>query len=195
MEDLQQMTKDIVATCLPAALISDEDRGWIAKYRDLLLGIEDDLVQMFYDTLYAHEPTAAVFHDGERPAREASLREWWRETVTGDLGEKYLEWMALVGIIHIRRGVKNPMMLTMFQIVRDMISKNVFPQMPPEDVIKLGVAFSHVQVTAGSVIAEAYTKGYVGALESLAGLRPELTRRMLDIEVKQMERAGRESLA
>ena len=37
----------------------------------------DSVVQFFYDTIFAHARTAAVFHDGERPAREKTLQDWY----------------------------------------------------------------------------------------------------------------------
>lgn len=45
-------------------------RGWV-----------DQVVQGFYDTLFAHPPTRAIFREGERPAREKTLRDWYLRTV------------------------------------------------------------------------------------------------------------------
>ena len=33
----------------------------------------DEIVKIFYDTAFGHQRTAAVFHTGERPAREVVL--------------------------------------------------------------------------------------------------------------------------
>jgi Ni,Fe-hydrogenase III large subunit len=46
----------------------------------------------------------------------------------------------------------------------------------------------------GAIISEAYTMGYVGALEDLAGLDPKLTARMLELEVKRIEQESRSQL-
>lgn len=194
MTELHEITQDIVSCCLPDALLSDEDRQMIADHREQLLAIEDDLITMFYDTLYAHPTTAVIFHDGERPERERTLREWWRRTVTAELDDAYFEWIAFIGVVHIRRKVQNPMMLTMFQLVRDMVSRDVFMGLPLDQTVRLGIAFSHLQVTVSAILTEAHTRGYIGALENLAGLKPELTERMLDIEVRDFEQRARKEL-
>ena len=49
-------------------------------------------------------------------------------------------------------------------------------------------AFARLITTVGAIISEAYTMGFVGALEDLAGLDPKLTARMLDLEVQRIER-------
>lgn len=191
MSNLDQFVHEILRDCLPQTAITDADRSTIAEHRDFLLGIEDALVQMFYDTLYAHGATAAVFIDGERPAREATLRDWWGRTVTTPLDDRYLTWMALVGVVHIRRKVTNPMMLTMFNLVAEFVHRAALAELGAERAERLRQAFSHLAATVTSVISESYTKGYLHALQNLAGLDPKLVDRMLLIEVRELEANGR----
>jgi hypothetical protein len=71
----------------PETRFRPEDAQAIARHRALLLSWTEELVQKFYDTLFAHPPTRAVFREGERPEREETLRNWWRKTVGEDVGE------------------------------------------------------------------------------------------------------------
>lgn len=191
MSKLATLAKEILETCLPQVTITDADRAVIATHAPFLLGLEDELVTLFYDTVYGYAPTAAIFEEGERPAREATLREWWQRTITSGLDDNYLEWMCLVGIIHIRRKVQNPMMISMFQMIANAVHKAALQSLAPEAAEELRVAFSHVAATASALIADSYTKSYIGALENLAGLDPKLTARMLAIEVKELEAKAR----
>lgn len=195
MNKVSNLMSEILDHILPQSLITDADRAAIATHRDFLLSLEDRIVQVFYDTLYAHGPTAAVFVEGERPAREDTLRRWWQATVTGDLGERYLTWMALVGVIHIRRKVTNPMMMSMFQIVSNEAHAAALDTLEPVAAEQLRVALSNVTTTVSAVISESYTKGYLRALQDLAGLEPALVDRMLQIEVKALEAEGRAAIS
>ncbi len=193
--DLHQIQSDILAEMVPASTMTDDDTATLAEHRSFLRGIEDRVVDGFYDTLYAHPATADVFVDGERPAREATLRDWWRRTVDGPIDDRYWAWMALVGIVHIRRGVRNPMMLSMVGHVENAVhAEALAARLPPTDVERLRLAFSHLATTVSAVISESYTQSYVGALQNLGGLNPRLLANMLGIEIQAIEDAGRASL-
>lgn len=193
--DLNQLQAEILEEMVPEAVVNAHDADVLARHTEFLLGIEDALVQEFYDALEAHQPTAAVFDIGERPAREQTLREWWRRTVTGPLDEQYWAWMGLVGIVHIRRGVRNPMMLSMMALVERLVHREaVAAGLPPTAVAALDEAFAHVGATAAAVISESYTQAYVSSLQALGGLNPRLLATMLSIEILAIEDAGRAEL-
>jgi hypothetical protein len=156
--------------------------------------LEGEVVTLFYDTLYAYTTTADVFVPGERAAREQTLREWWQRTVGTPVDLAYYRWMCLVGIVHIRRKVTNPMMLSMLQVVSDHVVTRAGADLGDAEAWALQQAFSRLTTAVGAIIAEAYTMGYVGALEDLAGLDPKLTDRMLQMELKRIEEQGRSQL-
>ena len=192
--DINTLTEMILEQVVPESTITEDDAKAISQHRDFLLGLEDDLVKTFYDSLYAHGPTAAIFEDGERPAREETLRNWWRRTVEGPLDKDYFRWMTLVGVVHIRRGVKNPMMVSMTSVVAEFVREKASESLTPADVDSLVKALSHLGSTVVSLISESYTSSYIDALQDLAGLKPELTERMLTLEVKRREAEGRVAL-
>ncbi len=194
--DLEKLQAEIVSEMVPVSLVNAQDVTAIAEHVDFLLGIEDVLVADFYDTLFAHPPTAEVFDPDERPKPgRDTLRDWWQRTVTGPLDDGYWAWMGLVGVVHIRRGVRNPMMLSMMALVEDVVHREAIAAgMAPEEVERLRVAFGHLTLTASAVISESYTQSYVGALQALGGLNPRLLANMLAIEIQAIEDAGRASL-
>lgn len=193
--DLLQLQAEILSEMVPASVLNANDAAAIARHTDLLLALEDRLVSSFYDELYAHQPTAAVFDLDERDAREATLRSWWRRTVTGPLDERYWAWMGLVGVVHIRRGVRNPMMLSMMAFVERLVDEEVEAAgVPAGEARALREAFAHLTATVSAVISESYTQSYVGALQALGGLQPKLLANMLSIEVRAIEDAARAEL-
>ena len=193
--DLAQMQADILREMIPTSTVTDADAATLDRHRALLLAFEDELIAGFYDTLYDHGATADVFEPGEREQREVTLRRWWQRTVDGPLDDRYWTWMALVGIVHIRRGVRNPMMLSMVGFVENAVhAQAIAAGLAPADVEDLRLAFSHLGTTVSAVISESYTQSYIGALQNLGGLNPNLLRNMLGIEIQAIEDAGRSSL-
>ena len=193
--DLEKLQAEILSEMVPEARVTAADEAALADNLAFLLGIEDVLVDGFYDALFAHRQTAAVFDLDERAAREETLRNWWRRTVNGPLDSGYWSWMGLVGVVHIRRGVRNPMMLSMMALVQDVVQHEaVAAGLSVDRVEALRLAFSHVANTASAVISESYTQSYVGALQALGGLNPKLLANMLSIEIQAIEDSGRASL-
>ena len=193
--DLDRLQAEIISEMIPESLVSEADAAAIAAQRAFLLGIEDRLVASFYDSLFAHDQTAAVFAPDERTMREATLRGWWQRTVGGPLDDGYWAWMGLVGVVHIRRGVRNPMMLSMMSHVEDVVhAQALAAELPAEEVEALRLAFGHVTNMAAAVISESYTQSYVSALQALGGLNPRLLANMLSIEIQAIEDAGRAAL-
>lgn len=192
--DLHVMVDSILADLVPSALPQGSDLHALVEHREWLLAQEDALVALFYDTLYGYAVTAAVFSADERAAREQTLRDWWQRTVGTPIDIDYFRWMAFVGIVHIRRGVTNPMMLSMLQVVSGHVITSAHATLGERAALQLQAAFARITTTIGAVIAEAYTRSYVGALEDLAGLDPKLTARMLALEVSRIEAEGRTQL-
>lgn len=111
---LVKLTETILHQLPPSSRFGEDDAAVVLCHQPLLLALEDDLVQGFYDTVYAHEPLRVVMGADERNVRELTLRQWWRRTVTGPFDERYWTWQVLVGLVHVKRGVKNPMMMGMW---------------------------------------------------------------------------------
>lgn len=192
--DLNQMVDGILTALVPSALPRPEDHETLARNSAWLLSLENEVVALFYDTLYAYAPTNGVFVEGERADREQTLRVWWQRTVGSPIDKEYFRWMAFVGIVHIKRGVTNPMMLSMLQVVTDHVVVVARVALGEAEAVRLQQAFARISTTVGAIISEAYTIGYLGALEDLAGLDPKLTARMLAMEVKRIEAEGRAQL-
>ncbi len=85
----------------------------LARHAPLMEGWTEEPVQGFYDTLFAHAATWVVFREGERKEREKTLRDWYLRTLRGPFNGVYFAWQALVGLVHVRRGVTNAMMASM----------------------------------------------------------------------------------
>jgi hypothetical protein len=213
MESTHVVARAAVEQMPPDFRFQPADGELIHRYRDILLALEPAFVDGFYTTVYAHPPTAGIFRDGERPDREATLGRWWRRTVEGPLDDDYFAWMAMVGLVHVLRGVTNPMMLAM----TDYIVRFMFEHLPeiaaaaapagvgrPEtpleaavanaEVFELSWAFFRLSATVGAVIAHGYDEAVVSAVYNVAGMQKALLERLRNQEVSAALQTARTQL-
>ena len=61
MDPMREIARQAIDQTPPAIRVSPEQAAVIAAHADELLALGPEIVQAFYDTLFAHEPTAEVF--------------------------------------------------------------------------------------------------------------------------------------
>jgi hypothetical protein len=170
-----QIARTAIDQMPPVCRFSADDGQVILAHREFLLGLEARLVTFFYDTLFEHPPTAAVFYEGERPDREQALAGWWRRTVAGPLDLPYFTWMAQVGLFHVVRAVRSPMMIGMSDALADFVAEQASGSaLSQADAAALAKAFRRLAGTVSAVIAHGYDESVSSAL-SLARVHALVT--------------------
>ncbi len=190
MTQMLQFAKEALEQMPPETRFRPEDAAVIARNKEILLSWSEDLVKAFYDNLFAHPPTRKIFRDGERPEREHTLRAWWQRTVEGPLNEEYFAWMAKVGLVHVVRGVENPMMLSMASFVAGFVEAKA-QAANLADALALSEAFYRLATAVGAVITHGYDRYRTLALYNVAGMEPALLERLTVEEAKSLLEAIR----
>lgn len=183
---LVELTETILNQLAPSSRFGEEDAALVLCHQPLLLGLEAELVRGFYDTIYAHEPLRAVLATDERSAREATLRQWWQRTVTGPFDERYWTWQVLVGLVHIKRGVRNPMMMGMWGWLLAWLRKTLTASMAEGEAAHVLESFERLAVTVQALTSESYLEHYLKVLQQSTGFKPALLERMVNSEIDQL---------
>ncbi len=110
----------------------------------------------FYDTLFAHNRTAAVFHEGERPIREESLIGWYHSLFNVDDEDKFWRDQIIIGFHHIRRHTNNEYMIGMAHKVRLIFRDNIVKTLGCERGLEVSTAFDRIMDTVVGLTAEIY---------------------------------------
>lgn len=183
---LKDVTEHILSQLPDETKLDSKDIEVIKKNKDFLFSKADVIVKDFYDTLFSNPATAAVFHEGERPTREKSLKDWLIKTVTGDFSLDYWQWQAFVGILHVKRKVTNNMMIAMMNRVSDIISTEAIKELPSQDAIDLKSAWSKFSGTVLSIIGESYHIFYMKAVSNTTGLSDALLKNTVKVEIDNL---------
>lgn len=189
---MMTLTENTLNNLPKSARFSDEDAAIILKYRDTIKTWEDGLVQGFYDALYGHEVTRAVFSEGERPDREKTLRDWFQRTINGPFDSDYWEWQNFVGLVHVKRGVNNAMVAGMWGWLMNYLGKRAMETLEPQEALKLIKAVHSLQAQVMSLIVESYLRNMLVAVDKAAGINEALIYRLVSIEIDSMLNEARE---
>ncbi len=193
MTKMNQVAKAAINQMPPESRFNQEDAAVIDRHTEALLAWGPELVERFYDTAFGHEATNAVFREGERPMREKSLTDFWVKTLTKPIDLDYFGWMAMVGLIHVVRGVENPMMLAMSSFITDFISEKVSqePTVDAEEALRVVNAFRRFSSTISAIITYGYDSARVNALFDIIGMEESLLQRLTKQTVeKHLGEAG-----
>jgi hypothetical protein len=139
---------------------SDDDRRVLqeaAKHTQLWV---DQFVQTFYDTLFACPFTSGVFHEGERPKREQTIRDWYLRITSGELDDQFWEDQWRVGIRHINRRVLNSYMFGMMHRTQRFFLDKCITDFGLEKGLRIFHAFKRATDIVSGVIAEGYHTTY-----------------------------------
>jgi hypothetical protein len=168
-EKLREIARQAMEDMAQEARFRPEDHQVLLKHKDRLLALTDELVKAFYDSLFATPNTRKVFHEGERPNREKTLRDWWQRTVEGPVDEDYWAWQAYVGLIHVKRVVTNPMMVGQAFLIENVVRRHV-------NELEVVEALGRLMATVAAIIAYGYEKIQLLSVEEATGIGQDLIR-------------------
>ncbi len=180
------MFSDVLETMLKLTGYTPQDAQTLAETYEVTSQWAEELTQAFYDLLFSYPPTAAVFKPGERPAREETLKNWYRRVVSGQIDQEFWLWQWRVGLIHIPRRVPNDFMLGMMSRVQQLFLQKCLEAWPAPRAVEVFLAFKRVTDVVAGLIAEGYMRGHQLAMKELLGFRQELLDRMMDMEVETL---------
>lgn len=186
LEHLQAMRQSILDLMPAQSRFTDRDSAVLDQHKDMMLSWTPDIVKGFYDMLYAHAPTAEIFHEGERPKVEKTLVDWWNRVANGPRDNQFWDWMTFVGLVHVVRKVKNPMMIAAWSFVEDEALKRSAAALPAEQANEFQRAIARFGLTFNALVAESYIIHYLEAVSESTGSSAVLLDRLVITEIGQM---------
>ncbi|MEY8689275.1 MAG: protoglobin domain-containing protein [Leptothrix sp. (in: b-proteobacteria)] len=195
--DLFKLTDQIIATLPENQRFSDKDSALLLRFKDQLLSLEDEVVKGFYDEIEENPHMSNLISaNGSRADREKTLRRFWQRTFNGNHDASFWAWQSLVGIVHIKVGVKNPMMMGMWQwIVSWLRERLTVDIVGDEQTLKQVMAsVERLALTAQVITAESYLLNYLETVVRLTGFKPALLQRMFDMEINTVLAEARQQL-
>lgn len=144
-------------------------------------------VKIFYDTLYTHYRTAAVFHSNEREEREKTLEQWYLSLFDVDNENDFLRSQARIGLVHIRRHVHNQFMIGIAVKLCAAFQSKAIETFGPQRGNEVAQAFDRIIHAVVGLTAEGYDVMSKIAFSESTGAGPALIDRLIQESVDQVE--------
>ena len=183
---ITKITQDILASLPPSVNLRPEDYETLKASKSFVEERLDLITTTFYDVLFDFDKTKKVFKEGEREIREKSFKHWVRLTLTKEINQEYWEWQAYVGLIHVKRGIKNDIFIRMLNFVTEMLVAEVVNNVPPEQAVPILTAWLRLSAVVSALIAESYRLVYQTAVENVTGLSETLLDNVVKVEIDKL---------
>ncbi|MCB9076596.1 MAG: hypothetical protein H6631_03325 [Anaerolineaceae bacterium] len=148
----------------------------------------DELVQIFYDTLFDHSRTAAVFHTAERAEREDTLLKWYLSLFEVTDAYAFLSNQARIGLAHVRRDVHNQFMISVANKMRLVFFQKAVDTYGAERGLEVAYAFGRVLDAVIGLTAEGYELLTRRALSNSTGVKPFLLDHFVHLSLDALEK-------
>jgi hypothetical protein len=142
---------------------SDDDRHVLQEAAEHTQLWVDEFVHIFYEALFTCPFTKGLFHEGERPEREQTIRDWYLRITSGKLDDQFWEEHWQVGIRHINRQVHNSYTFGMMHRTQRFFLDKCLTNFGTEKGLQIFHAFKRASDIASGLIAEGYHSTYAVA--------------------------------
>lgn len=171
--------EEILDLMPPQTRFSEADSAVILAHKDILLELGQSLVESFYQTVLTHAPTAAIFRPDEMEERVRSLSSWWRRTCEGPHDRAFFAWQLFVGLIHIKRGVRNPMVIALWSHLLVYLSTHLSQRLDAAQAAPVLCSLQRLATTIQALITEGYLQNYIEILGNSTGMSTVLLDRLV----------------
>lgn len=117
------------------------------------------------------------------------MTDCYLRTVAGPFNGQYFAWQALVGLVHVRRGVTNAMMASMWNWLTEQVAQRAYEALPLEEARALEGSWRRLAFTVTALISEEYLDAYLEALAEALGKEPRDFRHLAQAEVTRLLQA------
>lgn len=190
MNDVQQQFEQGLATIRVLTGVSRADFDLLRAAAPHARLWQDEAPQVFYDALFNHARTAAVFLPGERPMREQTLREWYLALLDVEDEAQFWHKQARIALAHIRRHINNEFMIGITLPMQNWFTAKALTVFEPQQAVAIGLAFGRVLNAVTGLTAEGYDVFSALAFQESTGASPHLIARLIEESVDDVQRAA-----
>lgn len=173
------------------SLLNHNDEDWLilqAEAEQFALW-SPELVQTFFDTLYSEEDYRQVFIDGERPALEKIVAQWFIELPNGFEQEQFWEQQWIIVIVHIQRNISCISMLAMMNRVQQLVMLKCVETYDKDKACEVYNAFLRITGMITVLTVKCYEIFQDNVTEeglTKVGLSPKLLQRIREMQFDAM---------
>lgn len=187
MTDVKQRIAAGIETIKTLTGLSQADFDLLKKAAPEARQWGDEIMQEFYDTLYNHPRTAAVFYKNERVEREQTLIDWYHSLFESNDDSEFWINQTHIGLAHIRRHVHNQFMIGIAARMVIAFQKKAVKAFGVDHGLEVARAFQRVTNAVVGLTAEGYEELSNAAFSESTGAGSALIDRLIQQSIKDIE--------
>ncbi len=187
MEDAYEKVRTILEDAKVLLNFSEKDIETLKLRKDLLKSWGKEIIDEFYDTLLKDEKARKIIEENNisiERLKKANLR-WYESIVSGEVNEEFFRYSFYVGLVHIYYGVDNHLMIFMADVLRRKFLRLCLENFEEGEAFEVYQAFSKIVAAFVGFTVEGYIFMLKQALFDILGMKPELVKRMLKMELEK----------
>lgn len=169
--------------------LNEDDYFVLKKYSDKTQMWADEFAKKFIDAISEYEPTKEIFYKENVRLPDIGIdvvRNWYIEVTSGNVDQNFWRSQYLIGLIHLKHGVKNSLRLGMMSIVQQLFLMACLEEFDKDKAIKLYLSFKKVTDVISGITAEGYFPSLVVAIQRTTGIKKELMDKMMNLEIDSL---------
>lgn len=173
----------VVTTVTNITAVKLEDFYTLREKSTEIASWGDEIVALFYDTLYANEQTKKVFREGERPQREKTLSAWIGKLFEVEDLNAYWDTQRIIAFVHVRRNIKNEFMVSASSRLQEYFWQKSVATFGVEEGLKIGAAFARIINTVVGLTVALYDL----IITDLTGASPALINNLIECSIDELQ--------
>ena len=175
---------------------SEEDLQILQSYSTTLQSWADEIIEEFYKVLLKDDRAKRIIEENNIDLNrlKAANKRWYLQIVSGEIDENFFLYSFFVGLVHIRYGVDNHLMIFMADVLRRKFLELALKNFDKEEAFKIYQSFSKIVAAFVGMTVEGYIFMLQKAFLDILGMKPELVQRLLTMELEQTLKSFRKQL-
>lgn len=184
--DLDKPWKLVLEKAKTLSGFCPDDESVLQESAQAILPHSQEIISSFYDTLFSHEDSAAIFEylNQDQVKNEKIFHQWLELLMQGKYDDQFWRWQWLVGLAHVQHNVGPVYVLSMFVKLQSELVKIIFSLFDTDSAERLILAYTRVIGCLTTLAVEAYHCEFVSAVAT-TGLEGTVLERLVSIEVKK----------
>jgi len=194
LEEAYRLIKEILEDAKVLLNFSERDIQILKLRKEFLKTWADEIVDEFYDTLLKNEKARRIIEENNIPIEKLKRtnKRWYEMIVSGEVDEAFFRYSFYVGLVHIYYDVDNHLMIFMADVLRRKFLQLCLENFEEGEAFEVYQAFSKIVAAFVGFTVEGYIFTLKKALFDILGMKPELVKRMLKMELEKMLRGFKE---
>ena len=175
--------------------LNEDDFSILKKYSIRTQMWADEFAVKFIGAISTYEPTKEIFYKEGVRLPDVGIdvvKNWYLDVISGNVDQDFWSRQYLIGLVHVKHGVKNSFRLGMMSVVQQLFLTACLDEFDKDEAIKLYLSFKKITDVISGITAEGYFPSLLVAIQRTTGIKKQVMDKMVNLEIDNLISERRE---